>query len=137
MGSEALHEPRQALDDTTVEMHRGIVSLIEELEAVDWYQQRADACGDPELKQILLHHKREEIEHAMMNLEWLRRISPDFGEQCATYLFSEGSILDAERGVGKSEAPRESCETGGSLGIGSLKPGRDSGRERDTLEREP
>ncbi|MGH7058018.1 MAG: hypothetical protein ACREFZ_09080, partial [Acetobacteraceae bacterium] len=66
------------------------------LEAVDWYRQRADACGDDELKEILLHNMREEIEHASMVLEWLRRNSPDFAAQLKTYLFTEAPITEVE-----------------------------------------
>jgi hypothetical protein len=77
-------------------MHRALVSLQEELEAVDWYQQRADATEDPELKAILLHNMREEIEHASMVLEWLRRNHPDFAKHLRTYLFQEKPILEIE-----------------------------------------
>jgi hypothetical protein len=77
-------------------MHQALVSIQEELEAVDWYRQRADACEDEELKQILLHNMREEIEHACMVLEWVRRRNPDFAEQMGTYLFTEAPILEVE-----------------------------------------
>jgi ferritin-like protein len=77
-------------------MHRALVSVQEELEAVDWYQQRADATSDEELKGLLLHNMREEIEHACMVLEWLRRNHPDFAEQMQIYLYSEKPILEAE-----------------------------------------
>ena len=77
-------------------MHHAIVSLIEELEAADWYQQRADDCEDNALKEILLHNMREEIEHAAMALEWLRRNSPDFNKELKEYLFSEGDIVAKE-----------------------------------------
>jgi uncharacterized protein len=73
MGSDTYHEPLGELSQKTRELHRGIVSLIEELEAIDWYQQRADACTDEALKRVLVHNKNEEIEHAAMTLEWLRR----------------------------------------------------------------
>ena len=69
---------------------------MEELEATDWYRQRADDCDDPALKQVLLHNMREEIEHAAMVLEWLRRKSPDFDRQLRTYLFTEGDITSIE-----------------------------------------
>ncbi len=77
-------------------MHYAISSLIEELEAVDWYRQRADDCDDPELKKILLHNAREEIEHASMALEWIRRNDGEFDEQLKEYLFTEGSIAGHE-----------------------------------------
>ncbi len=94
--SDTYHEPLDKLSSTTQDMHRAVVSLQEELEAVDWYQQRADATEDAELKAILLHNMREEIEHAAMVLEWLRRHHPDFGRHLRTYLFQEKPILDIE-----------------------------------------
>ena len=96
MSSEGLHAPRERLSKKTLAMHHAIVSLIEELEAADWYQQRADDCEDDALKQILLHNMREEIEHAAMALEWLRRNSPDFDKELKEYLFSEGDIVAKE-----------------------------------------
>jgi uncharacterized protein len=94
--SEGYHEPLESLSEATRNMHRALTSLQEELEAVDWYQQRADACTDPELKEILLHNMREEIEHAAMVLEWLRRHSDAFDHNLSTYLFTKKSILEAE-----------------------------------------
>lgn len=96
MSSEQLHAPRERLSKETLAMHQAITSLIEELEAVDWYRQRADDCEDPALKAILLHNMREEIEHASMALEWLRRNSSDFEKELKTYLFSEGDIAAVE-----------------------------------------
>ena len=81
--SDTYHESLDKLSSTTQDMHRALVSLQEELEAVDWYQQRADATEDAELKAILLHNMREEIEHASMVLEWLRRNHPDFATALA------------------------------------------------------
>jgi hypothetical protein len=69
---------------------------MEELEAVDWYRQRADDCDDPALKEILLHNMREEIEHASMVLEWIRRNSPDFDAQLREYLFTDRNIVATE-----------------------------------------
>jgi len=77
-------------------MHQATVSLIEELEATDWYRQRANDCSDPALKAILLHNMREEIEHASMLLGWLRRQSKDFDKELKEYLFSEGNIANIE-----------------------------------------
>ncbi|SFR53725.1 hypothetical protein SAMN05216203_1235 [Marinobacter daqiaonensis] len=94
--SESYHEPIEQLSEKTRDMHRALVSVQEELEAVDWYQQRADATDDEELKGLLLHNMREEIEHACMVLEWLRRNHPDFAEQMKIYLFTEKPILEAE-----------------------------------------
>lgn len=94
--SDTYHEPLDKLSEKTIDMHRALVSLQEELEAVDWYRQRADACTDQELKDILLHNMREEIEHASMVLEWLRRHSKDFDHELRTYLFTDKPILEAE-----------------------------------------
>lgn len=96
MSSEGLHVPREKLSKRTLNLHYAIASLIEELEAVDWYRQRADDCDDPELKAILLHNAREEIEHASMALEWIRRNDTEFDDQLKEYLFSEGSITGKE-----------------------------------------
>lgn len=96
MSSEGLHVPREKLSKTTLNMHYAITSLIEELEAVDWYRQRADDCDDPELKKILLHNAREEIEHACMALEWIRRNDGEFDAQLKEFLFKEGSITGHE-----------------------------------------
>ncbi len=96
MSSEGYHEPYELVTARTRDLHRGIVSLIEELEAIDWYRQRADAAGDEELRAVILHHMEEEIEHAMMNLEWLRRNSPSFDKNARIYLFSEGPITEVE-----------------------------------------
>jgi ferritin-like protein len=125
MGSETYHEPLELIPEPTRNLHRAIVSLIEELEAVDWYQQRAGATSDPELKAVLLHHRNEEIEHAMMNLEWIRRNEPTFDAHMRTYLFSAGPITAVEK-ASKSEGPitDEPPAAAGSLGIGSLKGGR-------------
>jgi hypothetical protein len=97
MSSEGLHAPRERLSKETISLHQAITSLIEELEAIDWYRQRADDCDAPALKEILLHNMREEIEHASMVLEWLRRSSTDFDRQLRTYLFREGGIVDLEK----------------------------------------
>jgi len=101
MSSEGLHAPRERLSPKTISLHQAITSVIEELEAVDWYRQRADDCDDPELKAILLHNAREETEHACMVLEWLRRNDAVFAEQLREYLFTEGSI------AGHEEAAKE------------------------------
>ncbi len=90
------HEPVEELSDKTRDMHRALVSLTEELEAIDWYQQRADACKNEELKKILLHNMKEEMEHASMTLEWVRRQNSDFSEKLKTYLFTEKSIVKVE-----------------------------------------
>ena len=92
MASVGYHEPIAELSDETRDMHRAIVSLMEELEAVDWYNQRADATRDPELKAILKHNRDEEKEHAAMVLEWIRRQDPAFSKELKDYLFTEAPI---------------------------------------------
>ncbi len=87
--SDSYHEPVEELSDKTRDLHRAIVSLMEELEAVDWYQQRVDACKDSDLKAILQHNLDEEIEHAAMTLEWLRRNHSKFDEQLKKFLFTD------------------------------------------------
>jgi uncharacterized protein len=96
MASEFLHAPRERLTDQTLALHQAIVSLIEELEAIDWYRQRADDCDDPTLKEILLHNMREEMEHGSMVLEWVRRADADFARQLRTYLFTTRDIVGTE-----------------------------------------
>jgi hypothetical protein len=90
MSSEGLHEAN--LSPEALNLHRAIVSLMEELEAVDWYNQRAEACTDPELKKILEHNRDEEIEHAVMVLEWLRRNNKSFDKELRERLFKDGAI---------------------------------------------
>jgi ferritin-like protein len=92
MSSVGYHEPIEELSDQTRDMHRAIVSLMEELEAVDWYNQRADACQDPELKAILQHNRDEEKEHAAMVLEWIRRNDPAMSKELKDYLFTTKDI---------------------------------------------
>ncbi len=122
MSSDTYHEPLELLSEGTKNTHRAIVSLMEELEAIDWYQQRAEACSDPDLAAVLTHNKNEEVEHAMMTLEWLRRTNPIFAKNIDTYLKSSGPILEVEK---KSEGGSSSGGASGtpspSLGIGSLK----------------
>ena len=92
MANEGYHEPTAELSDDTRDMHRAITSLMEELEAVDWYNQRVDACKDKELKAILAHNRDEEKEHAAMVLEWIRRRDPVFEHELKDTLFTEGEI---------------------------------------------
>jgi len=92
MSSTGFHESVDELSAATRDMHRAIVSLMEELEAVDWYNQRCDACADPELGGILAHNRDEEKEHAAMLMEWIRRHDPGFSGQMKTYLFTEKPI---------------------------------------------
>ncbi|HEN47583.1 MAG TPA: ferritin [Mizugakiibacter sp.] len=92
MSHEGYHERLEKLSAGTQDMHRAIVSLIEELEAVDWYNQRVDACGDSELRAILAHNRDEEKEHAAMVLEWMRRKDPKLDKELKDYLFTEKAI---------------------------------------------
>ncbi len=92
MSSVGYHEPTDELSDQARDMHRAIVSLMEELEAVDWYNQRADVCKDKDLKAILEHNRDEEKEHASMVLEWIRRKDPRFSRELKDYLFTEKPI---------------------------------------------
>jgi len=96
MSSEGYHEPIGEMSDEVRDFHRAIVSLMEELEAVDWYNQRVAACKDKELAQILAHNRDEEIEHASMVLEWIRRKNKRFDKELREYLFKDGPIKDRE-----------------------------------------
>jgi len=92
MANEGYHEPIDELSDATRDMHRAIVSLMEELEAVDWYNQRVDATSDPALRAILAHNRDEEKEHAAMVLEWIRRQDQRFSAELKDYLFTDKPI---------------------------------------------
>lgn len=92
MSNEGYHEQVTDLSDETRDMHRAIVSLMEELEAIDWYNQRVDACKDADLKAILAHNRDEEKEHAAMVLEWIRRNDPTFSKELKDYLFTDKQI---------------------------------------------
>ncbi len=92
MSNEGYHEEIADLTDETRDMHRAITSLMEELEAVDWYNQRVDACKDPALKAILAHNRDEEKEHAAMVLEWIRRQDPVFNKELKDFLFTDTPI---------------------------------------------
>lgn len=122
MSSESLHEPAEKLSPATIDRHRATVSLMEELEAVDWYDQRIDAATDEELKAILRHNRDEEKEHACMVLEWLRRQDPALDQQLRTYLFKDGDVMAAEEAEGHDAEESEGDGSGdGSLGLGDLR----------------
>lgn len=125
MSSEQLHEERSRLRPATVERHRAIVSIMEELEAVDWYDQRVDASEDPDLAEILAHNRDEEKEHAAMAIEWLRRHDDVFDRHLRTYLFTTGNIVAieerAENQTGDDAVDDQGTGTDGSLSIGDLK----------------
>jgi ferritin-like protein len=123
MSSESYHEPPDLLSEETRNLHRAIVSLCEELQAVDWYHQRAEACSDEELRAVITHNENEEIEHAMMNLEWIRRHNPVFDANIAKYLRTTGPITGIESGGGVGASPA-AAPPGAGLGIGSLRGSR-------------
>jgi hypothetical protein len=126
MSSESLHVPREVLSSEGRLLHHAITSLKEELDAVDWYRQRADDTEDEALKQLLLHNMREEMEHASMLLEWIRRHNADFAGHMKTYLFTDAPLLSIEKAQEAGQAP---AGNGGAardradlrLTIGSLK----------------
>jgi len=130
MSSEGLHAPRERLSRQTLHHHHAVVSVMEELEAVDWYRQRADDCEDAELREILLHNMREEMEHACMALEWLRRNNEHWAEYMKTYLFTEAPITEVEEeDTGKAPA------AAGGEGSAVSAPGRFTiGAIRDSRE---
>ncbi len=118
MASEGLHEPAESLDAATIDRHRAISSILEELDAIDWYDQRVVATDDATLGEVLAHNRDEEKEHAAMTLEWLRRRDPVLDRHLRTYLFTDGSIV-------AEEAEAEAVGSGGgSLGVGSLQEGQ-------------
>jgi len=129
MASEGLHEAAELLDAATVDHHRAVTSLCEELEAVDWYDQRVKATTDASLAAVLAHNRDEEKEHAAMTLEWLRRHDPILDGHLRTYLFTSEPVTEIETEVeapgqgGGGEAGGSSAGTSsaGSLAIGSLK----------------
>lgn len=125
MAHEGFHEDPNQLSDFAKDYHRIIQSTMEELEAVDWYNQRAEAATDPEAKAIMEHNRDEEIEHACMGIEWLRRNSPVWDEMLREFLFKEGGIIEHEAAMmgrdAAGDAPQGTASSAGSLKIGSNK----------------
>jgi ferritin-like protein len=123
MASEGYHEPIERLDEGVIDRHRAITSIMEELEAVDWYDQRVTATSDPDLAAVLGHNRDEEKEHAAMTLEWLRRKDATLDKHLRTYLFTEGSIVGLEdEAMGRDGGGGDGTGAGTTgLGIGSLK----------------
>jgi uncharacterized protein len=120
MASEGLHEQRELLDEATVDYHRAMTSLCEELEAIDWYDQRVKATSDPTLAAVLASNRDDEKEHAAMVLEWLRRHDPALDAQLRKYLFTTTDPI-TEVGHDDSDSDTSEPSGAGSLGIGSLK----------------
>jgi ferritin-like protein len=127
--SGSLHEDPEVLGGGVVDRHRAIASIMEELEAVDWYDQRVAATTDQSLAAVLAHSRDEEKEHASMTLEWLRRHDPELDEALRQYLFTDGSIVALEHEVtgdgGGGGGGGGGGRAGGSLGIGSLREGKE------------
>jgi hypothetical protein len=120
MASEGLHEPRDLLDEVSVDHHRAMTSLCEELEAIDWYDQRVKATSDDSLAAVLAHNRDDEKEHAAMTLEWLRRRDPALDANLRKFLFTTEPITEV--GAASDDGDAASLPVGsGSLGIGSLK----------------
>ena len=119
--SAGLHEPEDRMSAEAIDDHRALVSIMEELEAVDWYRQRAEATSDRDLAAILVHNRDEEKEHAAMTLEWLRRRDEVLDRHLRTYLFTTGSILEREAEAEAASDTAGAPNEGGSLGIGDLR----------------
>jgi len=117
--SAGLHEPEDRLSPQTIDRHRALASIQEELEAVDWYAQRVDATDDVELAEVLAHNRDEEKEHAAMTLEWLRRHDPVLDQHLRTYLFTTKAVTEVEHEA--ESGAQESQDSSGSLGIGGLR----------------
>jgi ferritin-like protein len=98
------HENYDKMSEFALNFSRAVKSVQEELEAVDWYNQRAQATADDQLRRILEHNRDEEIEHAMMGLEYLRRVSPVFDKHMRTYLFTVGDITEIEEQATEQES---------------------------------
>ncbi len=119
--SAGLHEPEGRLTPGTIDRHRALASIQEELEAVDWYDQRVDATDDADLGAILGHNRDEEKEHAVMTLEWLRRHDPVLDQHMRTYLFTVDPVTEIEHQGEQDDPGAAGGDDEGSLSIGSLK----------------
>jgi ferritin-like protein len=117
--SAGLHEPEDRLSAGAIDRHRAIASIQEELEAVDWYDQRVEATGDESLAAVLAHNRDEEKEHAAMTIEWLRRHDAVLDQHLRTYLFTSDPVVEIEHEADGSVSGGGS--DGGSLGIGDLR----------------
>ena len=132
MSSENLHVPREVLSQEGRLLHYAMTSLMEELEAADWYRQRADDTENEQLREILLHNMREEMEHAAMLIEWIRRNNGDFAGHLKTYLFTQSPIVGIEKVAEGNASTSAPAAAGAALSgsatrrvtIGSLKGAR-------------
>ena len=127
MASEGLHEPEALLDRETIDRHRAFTSLVEELQAIDWYDQRVRATDDPDLAAVLADNRDDEKEHAAMALEWIRRRDPAFDAELRRYLFTTDPITGmspdegGDGGSGPGDDGAAAASGDGSLGIASLR----------------
>ena len=119
--STTLHEPVDKLKPETINFHRAMVSVMEELEAIDWYRQRAEACTDSQLRAILEHNMNEEIEHFSMALEWIRRNTPKFDEALKTYLFTTGEITELEEAASEGKEGSAKGRSSARTTVGDMK----------------
>jgi uncharacterized protein len=119
------HEPAEELSQQARNFSRALQSLKEEVEAIDWYHQRMETTDDQDLADLLAHNRDEEIEHACMTLEWLRRNMPGWDGELKKYLFKEGSITGHEKSHTHVEDQETSPNFGAdSLGLGKIKNDR-------------
>jgi hypothetical protein len=119
--SDQYHEPAAELSTKIRDLTRILVSLKEEIEAIDWYNQRIELATDEQVKKILRHNQMEEMEHASMALEYLRRNMEGWDETLRTYLFTEGDITELEEEAMHGGSGGDASSGGAGLGIGSLK----------------
>ena len=124
MASEGLHEAAEHLQPSTIDRHRAVVSLKEELEAIDWYDQRIDATHDPDLRAVLIHNRDEEKEHAALVLEWLRQHDPKLEQELRKHLFNPQPLVERARQEEEAQGGAPAAPSSdGSLGIRSLRAG--------------
>jgi ferritin-like protein len=121
MAGESLHEERSILGAEILDRHRAISTLMEELEAIDWYDQRIQASENAQLRAVLLHNRNDETEHASMLLEWVRRHDPAFNQQMTKFLFTKGPIENVGAASAASPTAGATGPATNSLGIGSLR----------------
>jgi len=121
VASEGFHEPLELLDEATVDHHRAMTSLCEELEAIDWYDQRVKATSDENLAAVLAYNRDDEKEHAAMALEWLRRRDPALDANLRKFLFTSGPITEIGDEGQDGDTEGGGDPAAGSLGIGSLR----------------